>query len=184
LVVAAFALDPVGVKERQVEVIGTVVGVVGPRGMESGLYKPPCDDRLLFRIGRGRGSFRAGEYLVSQYDRPPYPCELPEEMFSGQSVWKFKLSKQASGQGTLRKMIPIWDLTGGGETRTVDTPHGRLTLSRYGNLTMLDGGRIENLPLDTVVREFKFGPKDYKRFGPAKNSSSPPHNNGLQRTRR
>jgi hypothetical protein len=90
---------------------------------------------------------------------------------------------EKAGFRIVRQMIPIWDLTGGGETRTVDTPHGRLTLSRYGNL-MLDGGRIENLPLDTVVREFKFGPKDYKRAGPAKNSSSPPPNKGLQRTPR
>jgi hypothetical protein len=181
-VIAAFAQIPVGAKERQVEVVGTVVGVVGPRGVISGLANKPCDDRLLFRIARGRGSFRAGEYLVLQYDRPPYPCELPEEMFSGQIVWKFKLNKEASGKGSLRKMLPIWELTGDGETRAADTLHGRVTLSRYGNLTMLDGGRIEDLPLDAVVGEFKFGPRDYKRVGRAKNSPLP--NKRLQPTPR
>jgi hypothetical protein len=161
-IIVAFAQDSGGAKERKVEVVGTVVGFVGLRGMASGLYQPPCNDRLLFRIARGRGSFRAGEYLVLQYGSPPYPCKLPDEMFSGQGVWQFKLNRRVSGQGTLRKMLPISDYTGG-ETRTVDTPHGRLTLSAYGNLTMLDGGQVEDLPLDAVVREFKFGPKDYKR---------------------
>lgn len=180
--VAAFAQNPVGAQGRKVEVVGTVVGVAGPpRNIATGVYRPPCNDRLLFRIARKSGPFRAGEYIVLQYDRPPYPCKLPEEMFSGQSVWKFKLSREASGQGTLLKMIPIWDMTGG-KAMTADTPYGRLTVERYANLTMLDGGRIEDLPLDVVVREFKFRPKDYKMVAPMKRSS-PPHGR-LQPARR
>ncbi len=184
--IAAFARDPVWAQERKVEVVGTVVGVAGPgRGIAIGLSRPPCDDRLLFRVARKSGTFQAGEYIVLQYDRPPYPCQLPEEMFSGQSVWKFRLSKEASGRGTLLKMIPIWDMTGG-KTVTADTPHGRLTLARYVNLTMLDGGRIEDLPLDAVVREFKFRPADYRPVAPTKKkrSSPPPRNSRSQPTPR
>jgi hypothetical protein len=80
-------------------------------------------------------------------------------MFSGRSVWEFKLRRKATREDALGRLLPVWDF---GEPKSVETPYGRLTTGRFGNLTMLDASRIEELPLDSIVQEFEFGAQDYK----------------------
>ena len=160
LIASALVHVPAAAGER-IEVVGVVIGVVWPEHIVvSGIGNRPCEDRLLFRITDASGAFRPGDHLVLQYDKPPHPCELPAEMLSGKSVWKFKLSSKPAGEGPMRVMLRVQDR---GKETTADTPYGRLTLARYGNLTMLNGERIEDLPLDVVIREYRFAPESFER---------------------
>jgi hypothetical protein len=79
-------------------------------------------------------------------------------MFSGETLWAFRL-KQASAAGALARLLPVLDL---GESRSINTPQGRLATVRYTNVTMLDGTNIQDLPLEEHVREFEFGAGDYQ----------------------
>src|SRR5262249_22519201 len=129
--------------------------------VEIGIARPPCHDRFLFRVTKNEGDFHKGDYVVLQYDWAPSPCKLPEEMYSGTSVWEFTLDADESNKGTLREMMGLLD------TRRVnDQPErlrGRWKASPFGALKMCGDNRAEDLPLDAQVREFKFGSNDYKR---------------------
>ena len=162
-ILTAFGQGSAEAKERKIDVVGIVVMVAEPEYVVSGIAKRVCEDRLLLRVTRRRGSFRPGDYLVLQYAKPPFPCELPREMFSGQSVWRFQLNEKPAGEGPLRKILPVWEDAGSEDERTAETPYGRIAISRFGGLTRLDGGQIEHLPLDTMVREFTFGPRSFQR---------------------
>ena len=162
----ALGQAPASTKRPNLKVVGTVVGYSQSEMIRNPISALPthCYARLLFRVDRGGSAVRAGQYLVLQYDEPPMPCHLPSEMWSGQSVWEFTLDRKASGHGRLRKLMRLEEnWTPRSKPKPFDTPYGELTLTRCGNLMMLGDRRVEDLPLNAVVREFKFGPADYKQ---------------------